>query len=224
MSYKNFLSKEYKEIYIIIALIITIRLFILEPFRIPSASMQPTLLIGDFIFVNKFIYGINIPIIKKKINVTHPKRGDLIVFKKSDKKHYIKRLIGIENDKIIYKNKKIYLNNVKIKKIIKGKEKNLKNNHSTTEIKIIKEYLNPKKEYVIKNNSNNTNQKYSYSNVIIPKNSYFLLGDNRDNSEDSRFWGFIKREQIKGKAIIIWFSIDKKKIDIRWNRILKYIK
>ncbi|HIH2763573.1 MAG TPA: signal peptidase I [Candidatus Azoamicus sp.] len=108
MTYKKILSKEYIEIYIILILILIMRIMILEPFRIPSGSMQPTLLIGDFIFVNKFIYGINIPIINKNITIKNPQRGDIIVFKKNDKKNYIKRLIGIEGDKIIYKNK-IYI-------------------------------------------------------------------------------------------------------------------
>lgn len=223
MSYKKFLSKEYIEIYFILILILIMRLFILEPFRIPSGSMQPTLLIGDFIFVNKFIYGINIPLINKSIHIKKPERGDIIVFKKNDKKNYIKRLIGLDGDKIIYKNKNIYINNIKIKKKIRYTESTTKKNDSI-KINIFKEYLNPEKEYMIKNYKNNDTQKYNYSNIIVPKKSYFVLGDNRDNSEDSRFWGFVNEKQIKGKAFIIWISIDTKNFNIRWNRLLKYIK
>lgn len=223
MSYKKFLSKEYIEIYVILILILIMRIMILEPFRIPSGSMQPTLLIGDFIFVNKFIYGINIPIINKQIKIKQPERGDIMVFKKNDKKNYIKRLIGLDGDKIIYKNKNIYINNIKIKKKIRYKESEIKKKESI-KINILKEYLTPKKEYIIKNYAHKDTQNYNYSNIIVPKKSYFLLGDNRDNSEDSRFWGFINEKQIKGKAFIIWLSIDTKNFNIRWNRVLKYIK
>ncbi|HIH2762617.1 MAG TPA: signal peptidase I [Candidatus Azoamicus sp. MARI] len=223
MLYKKFLSKEYIEIYFILILILIMRLLILEPFRIPSGSMQPTLLIGDFIFVNKFIYGIHVPIINKTIKIKNPERGDVIVFKKTDKKHYIKRLIGLNGDKIIYKNKKIYINNIKIKKKIKYKISEIKKKE-LTKIKFFKEYLNPKKEYTIKIYKLIDTYKYNYSNIIVPKNSYFVLGDNRDNSEDSRFWGFVNQKQIKGKAFIIWLSVDTKNFNIRWNRILKYIK
>lgn len=216
------LSKEYIEMYIILLLIFITRLFIIEPYRIPSGSMQPTLLVGDFIFVNKFIYGINIPLTKKKITIKNPEKGDVIIFKK-DKKTYIKRLIGLEYDKIVYKNKNLYINNIKIKKKTKYVEEKIKDKEHIKK-QILKEYLNPEKEYLIKNYLTNDSAKYNYSNIIVPKNFYFVLGDNRDNSDDSRFWGFVSEKQIKGKAFIIWISIDIKKFDIRWNRLLKYIK
>ncbi len=215
---KKIFSKDFKSIYITIFLILIIRCFILEPFRIPSGSMQPTILVGDFIFTNKFIYGIKIPIINKKIHINTPEYGDIIVFKKD--KNYIKRIIALTGDKVIYKNKNIYINNKLIKNKYKGSAIKIKKNQIIFKKIYKKEYLNPKKEYYIKIYKNIDNSKYTYDNITVPDSSYFVLGDNRDNSDDSRYWGFVKNENLLGKAIFIWMSIDYKIIDIRWNRFL----
>ena len=220
---QTLLSKEYKNIYLILFLILIIRCFILEPFRIPSGSMKPTILIGDFIFVNKFIYGLNIPIINKKININTPERGDIIVFKKTDNINYIKRVIGVGTDKISYQNKTLHINNRLIKNKYKGEKINFNINKMMLKINYQKEYLTPKKEYYTQICKNTTNQEYNYSNITLPKNTYFVLGDNRDNSEDSRFWGLVKGNDVIGKAFIIWMSIDYKIIDIRWERLFKFI-
>lgn len=217
-------SKDYIYIYIIIILIITIRCFILEPFRIPSGSMQPTILIGDFIFVNKFIYGIKLPLLNKRIKINKPQKGDIIVFKKDDNKNYIKRVIGVEGDHITYKNKQLYVNNKIIKNKYKGKNIDFNAEKALLETICLKEYLTPKKEYEIQQYKNIKNNKYKYSNITVPINSYFVLGDNRDNSEDSRFWGFVNKKDLIGKAYIIWMSIDIKTKDIRWHRISKIVK
>jgi len=217
-------SKEYQNIFIILVLILSVRCFILEPFRIPSGSMQPTILIGDFIFVNKFLYNLNIPIINKKIKTNKPERGDIIIFKSKNNKNYIKRVIGISDDKIYYTKKKLYINDKLIKNKYKCKKINFNKNNIIIETHLKKEYLNPKKEYYIQVYNNLNNPKYTYSNIKVPENAYFVLGDNRDNSEDSRFWGFVEEKNIIGKALIIWMSVDYKIIDIRWNRFLKVIK
>lgn len=221
---KTLISKDYIYIYIIIMLIIIIRCFILEPFRIPSGSMQPTILTGDFIFVNKFVYGIKIPLTRKCIKINTPQRGDIIVFKKDDNKNYIKRVIGIEGDNITYRNKQLYINNKIIKNKFKGKNIDFNTEKSMLETLCLKEYLTPQKEYYIQKYKNIKNNKYKYSNITVPKSSYFVLGDNRDNSEDSRFWGFVKETDVIGKAYIIWMSIDTKIKDIRWHRISKIVK
>ena len=222
MKLLNLNLKDFIEIIISLIIILIIRYTFIEPFRIPSESMKPTLLIGDFIFVNKFIYGINIPIINKKIYINTPEKGDIIVFK-HDNKHYIKRLIGTPTDIVIYKNKKIYINNICIKKKYINDKIYISNLNNIHEAINIKEYLNPKKEYHIKN-INNQNTKNDFLKIIIPLKSYFVLGDNRDNSEDSRSWGFVTKNKIKGKAFLIWFSININKIDIRWNRLFTQIK
>ncbi len=217
-------SKEVIKVYIMIIFVLIIRYFVLEPFRIPSGSMNPTILVGDFIFVNKFIYGFKIPIINKKININIPERGDIIVFKKSNNINYIKRLVGLEYDEILYKHKSLYINNIKIKTKYKYEEVNFNKNNIMLEITHIKEYLNPKKEYYVQIYKNIKDSKYNFSKIKLPKDTYFVLGDNRDNSEDSRFWGTVHKEKIIGKAFLIWMSIDKDIIDIRWNRLIKNIK
>ena len=216
------ISKENIGIYILIVLILVVRLFILEPFRIPSGSMQPTILIGDFIFVNKLAYSIKIPIIDYKIKINSPERGDIIIFKSKNKKNYIKRVIGIGGDTINYKNKKIYINNEIIKTKYKAKKFKISNN-LFVEIDYNKEYLNPIKEYYIQLYKNIDEISYIFSSVVVPENSFFVLGDNRDNSEDSRFWGFVNEKDIIGKALIIWMSIDYNLIDIRWTRLFGYL-
>lgn len=214
---------KHKNIILIIINILIIRAFIIEPFRIPSGSMMPTLLPGDFIIVNKFYYGIKMPIIEKKIlTLNKPERGDIVVFTHKNKKKYIKRIIGVEGDKITYKNKKLMLNDKEIKN--KKLSKNIEIDKTLIiETTISKEKLNPKKEYTVQFYENIENY-YNDIEITVPKNSFFVMGDNRDNSEDSRAWGFVKEQDLIGKAIIIWSSFDLENYIIRTNRIIKKIK
>ena len=221
---KTFLSRENVSLYILIILILFVRIFILEPFRIPSGSMQPTILIGDFIFVNKLAYGINIPFSKYSSKLNTPERGDIIVFKSKSKENYIKRVIGRSGDKINYINKNLYINNKLIHSKYKAKKFKINNNNLFIEINYKKEFLNPNKEYYIQVYNNINDANYAFSDLIVPNNSFFVLGDNRDNSEDSRYWGFVNEKDVVGKALIIWMSIDYNLIDIRWNRLFNYLK
>ncbi|MDP2763168.1 MAG: signal peptidase I [Enterobacteriaceae bacterium] len=215
---------EIKSIYLIISIIMLIRIFVIEPFRIPSGSMNPTLISGDIIFVNKFIYGIKNPILNKNIlNINYPKKGDIIVFMHTNGQYYIKRIIGIPGDYIKYENKKIYINKQTIKTKYIGKYIKI-DNGITLEIDKFKEYLIPSKEHrILKINNINTN-KYNYCDITVPKNSYFVLGDNRDNSKDSRYWGYVAEKNIIGKALIIWMNTNLNGYNVKWNRIFKYIK
>lgn len=189
--------REYAEA-IVIALVLAmiIRTFVVQAFKIPSGSMIPTLLIGDHILVSKFIFGIKIPFTDiRLLPLKEPKQNDVVVFAcpVDPKKDYIKRIIGIGGDKIVIVNKKIYIN---------GK---LFNDHHGTynDDIIIPKGVQPRD---------------NMEPVIVPANSFFVMGDNRDSSYDSRFWGPVNIAAIKGKAFLIYWSWDKLNRGIRWKR------
>ncbi|MGP8153365.1 MAG: signal peptidase I [Smithella sp.] len=190
--------KEYVESIIIAILIaLFIRTFIICAYKIPSESMVPTLLVGDHILVNKFIYGVKIPLLRKIIiPVTDPKRGDIIVFiyPKDRSKDFIKRVIGVGDDKIEIKNKKIFIN-----------DKPYKDTFGIYSDKIIL-------PAAIETRDN-------YGPVTVPKNSIFVMGDNRDKSLDSRFWGFVDLKDVEGKAFIIYWSWNRDEYNLRWERL-----
>ena len=192
---------------IIIAIIIALlfRTFVVQAFKIPSGSMEPTLIPGDHILVDKFIYGIRIPFTEDTISVSHPKTGQVIVFKFPYARKYnlhagidfIKRVVGTPGDKIQIINNKVYINNrlynCKYAKWASGK--------------ILPAYDSPRD---------------NYGPVTVPKNELFVMGDNRDNSFDSRYWGFVPYKDVIGQAFIIYFSWNPKNhFDIYWHRFLK---
>lgn len=201
MKKKKSIIREYVEsILIAIVLAMFIRSFIIQAFKIPSGSMEPTLQIGDHILVNKFIYGITIPFTHKKLlQLNQPKRGDVIVFvfPKDESKDFIKRVIGVEGDRIEIKQKKVYING--------------------------ELYNDPYAQYQKNNPYSNLQPMDNLGPIVVPKNSLFVMGDNRDRSYDSRFWGFVPINYVKGKAFIIYWSWGGFLRDIRWNRIGKLI-
>lgn len=183
---------------LIIVPILLMRIFFIEPFRISSGSMKPIFPIGSYIFTKKWGYGnyklFNIPIYKtastKKIA-----RGDIIVFSHpvDSRITYVKRVIGLPNDKVEYKNKQLWINNILVKK-----EKQASNE----EIEIYKEFISKNVSYYI-NLYRSPRLTHDKIIAIIPENNYYVLGDNRDNSSDSRVWGFVPKENIIGKAFLI---------------------
>ncbi len=189
--------QEYAEA-IIIAILIAffIRTFVVQAFKIPSGSMKPTLLIGDHILVSKFIYGVKIPYFRKTlIPVRDPKRGEIIVFiyPEDRSKDFIKRVIGVGGDTIEIRNKKIFLNGMpyedKYGVYVDGF--------------VIPGAIQPRD---------------NFGPVTVPKGSVFTMGDNRDQSYDSRFWGFVDLKDVMGKAYVIYWSWDKEERSLRWNR------
>ncbi|MFZ3065550.1 MAG: signal peptidase I [Nitrospirota bacterium] len=203
MEKKKSLIREYIEaIAIAVLLAIVIRTFVIQAFKIPSGSMIPTLDIGDHILVSKFIYGIRIPFTDIKIlDFKKPNRGDIIVFiyPEDEKKDFIKRVVGVPGDKIELKNKELYINGEKL-----------------TEKYIIHQDPHTKpKEYEPRDNT---------GPIIVPPDSLFVMGDNRDQSYDSRYWGFVKISKVKGRAFIIYWSWDGKDTWVRWRRIGKIIR
>ena len=190
--------REYAEaIGIAILIAFFIRSFVVQAFKIPSGSMKPTLLIGDHILVNRFIYGIKIPYFRKTVlPVGDPKRGDVVVFiyPEDRSKDFIKRVVGIGGDTIEIRNKKIYLNSLPDN-----------DTHGVyTDDFIIPGSIQPRD---------------NFGPVTVPRGSIFVMGDNRDQSYDSRFWGFVDLKDVLGKAFIIYWSWDRENLGIRWNRL-----
>ena len=183
----------------ILFVVLIIRSFFLEPYKIPSGSMIPTLMIGDFILVDKNIYGYKLPLTDiTLIDNEDPQRGDVVVFKYPENKkiNYIKRIVGLPGDRIIYKDKRLYVNDIEYS------HTQIDHNFDPIEIADGQVYIenNSSKEYLILNQSGPTfNFEYQ-----VPDETYFVLGDNRDNSNDSRYWGPVPRENLVGKAFYIW--------------------
>jgi len=206
--------REYAEaIAIAIFLALFIRTFIIQAFKIPSGSMKPTLIVGDHLLVNKFIYGIRIPIVDRfLIQFKKPKRGDILVFKwpKDESKDFIKRVIGIEGDVIEIRNDILYINGQKVVTEFVSKY----NDNDISEADRYEEYLGDNKHYIL-----DQYVKYEdFGPFTVPENSVFVMGDNRDNSQDSRYWGIVTLNKIKGKALIIYWSWPS------WNRCLNLIR
>jgi signal peptidase I len=201
--------REYAEAFIIAFVIaLVIRTFLVQAFKIPSSSMEPTLLVGDHILVSKFIYGIRIPYLGKKFLTFHkPERGDIIVFiyPEDPKKDFIKRVIATEGEEIQIKDKQIFING--------GPIEDPWGDYRDRNAPFVPSYLRPRDNYGPK---------------VVPTNSLFVLGDNRDNSQDSRYWGFVDLSAVKGKAFIIYFSYNKMANDllgkVRWIRFGKLIR
>jgi signal peptidase I len=210
----------------VIALVFVLRSFLFEPFKIPSSSMVPTLLVGDLILVNKFDYGVRLPIINKKIiEVGNPQRGDVMVFKypKDPSQDYIKRVIGVPGDRITYENKRLTVNGQAI--AYEPMEDYLDEEHPVYHKQFLEKLPNAphrilNTEGVPSLNLNAVDQfphhencTYSYDkfSCIVPEGNYFMMGDNRDNSADSRYWGFVPDQNIVGKAVVIWMNFSNPK-------------
>lgn len=198
--------KDYLEPIIFAVLIaLFIRAFVVQAFEIPSSSMEPTLLVGDYLLVNKFTYGIRIPYTNIKFfQFKKPRRGDVIVFifPLDPSKDFIKRVIGTEGEKVEITRNKIYVND----RLVDDPWGHFVTND------LPRSYLRRMEDF---------------GPVVVPKDSLFVLGDNRDNSEDSRFWGFLNVNAVLGKALVIYFSWDQnadRLFDkVRWSRLGRLI-
>jgi len=203
----------------VLLVVLIVRSFLFEPFRIPSSSMMPTLLIGDFIFVNKYTYGLRLPVLNNEIvAMGDPERGDVVVFRlpSEPNTNYIKRLIGLPGDKITYRNKRLYINNEPVKLAFEG----LYDSGLGTEVRIATESLDAGEATV---DHSVLLMPYATSmegTFVVPEGHYFMMGDNRDNSRDSRYpgVGFIPEDNIVGKAVRIWMNWDFPG-SLQWRRI-----
>lgn len=216
----NLIIEYSRSFFPIFFIVLLLRSFLIEPFRIPSGSLEPTLLVGDFVAVNKFAYGFRLPVWEKKvISVANPKTGEVAVFRwpPDPSYDYIKRVIGVPGDKISYHNKKLTINGVEAKQ----------------------RFI----EYTVDESSGNAVAKYQEDlngvvhdifirtdvpaidyDLVVPEGQYFMMGDNRDDSADSRFWGFVPDSYLRGKAFLVWMSWNAKAFAPRWSQIGKWIK
>ncbi len=199
---KSGLRENIEAILVAIVLALFIRTFAVQAFKIPSGSMKQTLQIGDHILVNKFIYGVKIPYLETTIiPIKKPSHGDIIVFKYPENPDldYIKRVIGVAGDVVEIRNKQVYINNKRI-------------NDSFSV------HMDP---HIF---PAGISKRDNFGHVTVPEDSLFVMGDNRDNSTDSRFWGFVNLKAVRGKAFMVYWSWNKNNSDsvlnyVRWNRI-----
>tara|TARA_R110002050_G_scaffold9504_3_gene33495 strand:+ start:14181 stop:14924 length:744 start_codon:yes stop_codon:yes gene_type:complete len=201
----------------IILVVLVIRSFIAEPFRIPSGSMLPTLHVGDFILVNKFAYGVRLPVLNTKvIDVAEPERGDVLVFRypKNPQVDYIKRVVGLPGDKVGYFDKTIYINGEAILQERKEKDASLLD-LVPSDSQLYEETLGLQPHQLLLDPS----RRLMEGEMVVPAGEYFVMGDNRDNSNDSRFWGTVPEANLVGKAFFIWMSWDWNTGGIVWDRL-----
>ena len=204
---KSGLRENIEAITIAILLALFIRTFVVQAFKIPSGSMKETLQIGDHILVSKFIYGIKLPFVQKTIiPIKNPKKEDIIVFRypENPKLDFIKRVVGVEGDVIKVRNKKLYVNDQLVDQ-----------------------------EYAIHTDPHIIpavyNKRDNFGPVSVPPDALFVMGDNRDNSKDSRFWGFVNLQAVKGKAFMIYWSWNNKNSEsllhyVRWERLFDILR
>ncbi|MEJ8837066.1 signal peptidase I [Ramlibacter sp. AN1133] len=204
----------------VILAVFVLRSFLFEPFKIPSGSMIPTLLVGDLILVNKFTYGLRLPVVNTKLTAgTPPKRGDVMVFRYPPKPtlDYIKRVVGVPGDEVAYLNKRLTING---RPVETNKLPDFFDPDAMRYFKQFEERLGDKKHRLLNDDERpafvagvddfqyKENCRYSVEGVVckVPEGHYFMMGDNRDNSLDSRYWGFVPDKNIVGKAFLIWMN------------------
>ncbi len=200
--------------------VLILRSFIAEPFRIPSGSMMPTLLIGDFILVNKYDYGIRLPVLNTLIiHNKSPQRGDIIVFRYPEDPSipFIKRVIGIPGDTVKYIDKMLYINDIPMEQILQGRYDAVGSGKSMMGALLEVEDLQSLSHQILID-PNRLSRNFE---ITVPHGHYFVLGDNRDNSKDSRYWGFVPDENLIGRAFFIWMNLDFRNGGIDWHRIGK---
>lgn len=224
-----------KSFFPVILVVFLLRSFLVEPFKIPSGSMLPTLLVGDFILVNKFTYGIRLPIVNIKVlDVNQPKRGEIMVFRYPENPglDYIKRVIGLPGDRITYRDKRLWINGEEVRVRPNGEYNYLEGGLNFVTAQMLIEELDGRPHAILIQPEvpsvhlsgvrlfpfrDNCAYNESGFSCTVPPGHYFLMGDNRDSSSDSRYWGFVPEANIVGKAFMIWWNFDE------WKRIGRLI-
>ena len=238
---KNFFIENTKTLFYALIIAVIIRSFLIQPFYIPSSSMEPSLLVGDRIFVTKYTYGysnhsfpFSPPIFKGRILSNNPKRGDVVVFKtpSDNRTDFIKRLIGLPGDKIQFIDSNLYINSNEVLKSRISKNDIIYCGNRTINVNTFEEVITKNKKHnstYFKNTNNKDNVSINSDAFIVPKDHYFFLGDNRDCSRDSRYLssvGYVHQDNLVGKARFIFFSSDRSTGSIfsfwKWNKSLRF--
>jgi signal peptidase I len=211
----NWLIETCRSFFPVFLLVLLLRSFLVEPFRIPTGSLEPTLNVGDFVAVNKFAYGLRLPVWDKKvIAIKDPKSGDLAIFRwpPNPSYDYIKRVIGVPGDRISYHNKVLTINDKEMKQTF---QEYTTDGSSGRAVARYQENLNGVLHDIYINPSVSAHD----FEILVPEGQYFMMGDNRDDSADSRYWGFVSEEYLRGKALLVWMSWNGKTDSVRWSRI-----
>jgi signal peptidase I len=218
-----------KSLFPVFFIVLLLRSFIFEPFRIPSQSMMPNLWVGDFILVNKFSYGVRLPVLNTEIiDSGKPKNGDVAVFRfpRDPAINFIKRVIGIPGDHVVYRNKLLYINDELISQQALGPYQGMGSGEKMTGASLKNENLFGAQHNILlvpeKPDLSHMYFPDFYNNgtidMVVPSGHYFMMGDNRDESHDSRFWGLVPEDNLVGKAFLIWFNWDMGE-GLFWQRI-----
>jgi signal peptidase I len=228
-TYKEPVLVEYaRSFFPVILIVLLLRSFLVEPFRIPSGSMMPTLLVGDFILVNKFAYGLRWPVLNTRfVDIEDPKRGDVVVFRfpQDPSIDYIKRVVGVPGDEVYYRNKTLYINGEAVPQTPVGIYTGVGAGRGMTGAEMAMESLGGVEHRILIHSAAPDLapgcRQLLYGPVKVPANSYFVMGDNRDNSNDSRCWGFVPEGNLVGKAFAIWMNWDGHRdgFPVDWGRL-----
>ncbi len=209
-----------RSLFPVLLIVLVFRSFLFEPFKIPSGSMIPTLLIGDFIVVNKFSYGLRLPVLNNKVlEISDPKRGDVVVFRFPDDPavNYIKRVVGLPGDSITYREKRLFINGEEMDTSEGGQYLSSDVKCSTPRTDAIRrreDLTGMNHDILIHQSTRGRDGQW-----VVPEGHYFMMGDNRDRSNDSRGWGFVPDGNLVGKAVGIWLNFDFKKGCADWSRV-----
>ncbi len=206
---------------VILLLALVIRSFIIAPFKIPSSSMVPTFEVGDYLFVSRYNYGFRIPFTDIQFMTSPAERGDVVVFDYPEdrSKDYIKRIVGVPGDVIEYRNNELSINGKKMPLKEEGVHSYFMQDNTLDVSGLFTENLLGVEHSVLREDFSIRDGRW-----VVPEGKYFVLGDNRNNSRDSRFWGFVPHEFLVGKAVIIWWSWNSVSSSVRWERLGTIVK
>lgn len=206
----------------ILAVVLVLRSFVAEPFRIPSSSMMPTLLIGDFILVNKFAYGLRLPVNNRKVvEIGLPERGDVAVFRPPahPDQDWIKRVVGLPGDRIAYRGNVLYVNGEPADYQPIGEYVGKGRGAEMSGASLMSESLGGDGRHEVLEIESPLYSQHGVGEWTVPQGEYFVMGDNRDRSDDSRFWGTLPETQLRGKAFLVWMNFDRAAGGVDFNRI-----